>query len=76
MNDGFAFCYACDDYILNDNNAGDLRLLREILSVVARQRFAPDARATRQSLRALQQTPDGEQPVCFSSREYRFTENS
>jgi len=31
--------YACDDYVLNDNAAGDIKLLRSALSAIATQMF-------------------------------------
>ncbi|CDQ82094.1 unnamed protein product [Oncorhynchus mykiss] len=32
VNELYVFCYLCDDYVLNDNATGDLKLLRSTLS--------------------------------------------
>ncbi|XP_064634979.1 ubiquitin carboxyl-terminal hydrolase 44-like isoform X2 [Lineus longissimus] len=39
VNDKYVFCYECDEYVLNDNAAGDIRLLRSALSAIATQTF-------------------------------------
>lgn len=39
--------YECDDYVLNDNAAGDLKILRSALNAIISQSFsglAPDRR--------------------------------
>ncbi|ELK34914.1 Ubiquitin carboxyl-terminal hydrolase 44 [Myotis davidii] len=35
----YVFCYLCDDYVLNDNAAGDLKLLRSTLSAIKSQNY-------------------------------------
>nr|XP_006628671.1 PREDICTED: ubiquitin carboxyl-terminal hydrolase 49 isoform X1 [Lepisosteus oculatus]XP_015198287.1 PREDICTED: ubiquitin carboxyl-terminal hydrolase 49 isoform X1 [Lepisosteus oculatus]XP_015198288.1 PREDICTED: ubiquitin carboxyl-terminal hydrolase 49 isoform X1 [Lepisosteus oculatus]XP_015198289.1 PREDICTED: ubiquitin carboxyl-terminal hydrolase 49 isoform X1 [Lepisosteus oculatus] len=50
------FCYVCDDYVLNDNAEGDLKLLRGALSTV-RDPSCPG----RRSLRSL---AAGDSPSC------------
>ncbi|XP_066559117.1 ubiquitin carboxyl-terminal hydrolase 49 [Amia ocellicauda] len=48
------FCYACGDYVLNDNAEGDLKLLRGALSTVRGPGGCGDpARPGRRSLRSL-----------------------
>ncbi|KAH3894173.1 hypothetical protein DPMN_018330 [Dreissena polymorpha] len=39
VNDKYVYCYACDDYVLNDNAAGDIRLIRTALGAIATQKF-------------------------------------
>ncbi|KAL3842436.1 hypothetical protein ACJMK2_020453, partial [Sinanodonta woodiana] len=39
VNDKYVYCYDCDDYVLNDNAAGDLKLLRSTLSAIVTQSF-------------------------------------
>ncbi|XP_059537928.1 ubiquitin carboxyl-terminal hydrolase 44 [Myotis daubentonii] len=39
VNDMYVFCYLCDDYVLNDNAAGDLKLLRSTLSAIKSQNY-------------------------------------
>lgn len=34
VNNMYVFCYLCNDYVLNDNAAGDLKSLRSILSAI------------------------------------------
>ncbi|XP_077986506.1 ubiquitin carboxyl-terminal hydrolase 44-like [Glandiceps talaboti] len=45
VNEKYVFCYVCDDYVLNDNSSGDIKLLRTTLSAIATQNF--DERTTR-----------------------------
>jgi ubiquitin carboxyl-terminal hydrolase 44/49 len=35
----YTYCYLCDDYILNDNVNGDIRLAQSLLSQVASQTY-------------------------------------
>ncbi|XP_032825665.1 ubiquitin carboxyl-terminal hydrolase 49-like isoform X2 [Petromyzon marinus] len=37
----YVFCFACDDYVLNDNAQGDLKLLRGALGTVRARRGGP-----------------------------------
>ncbi|XP_054936000.1 ubiquitin carboxyl-terminal hydrolase 44-like [Physeter macrocephalus] len=37
VNEVYVFCYLCDDYVLNDNAIGDLKLLRSTLSAIKSQ---------------------------------------
>lgn len=39
MNEKFVFCYVCDDFVLNDNAPGDIKLLRMALDAVTEQNF-------------------------------------
>ncbi|KAK3591917.1 hypothetical protein CHS0354_005136 [Potamilus streckersoni] len=39
VNEKYVYCYECDDYVLNDNAAGDLKLLRSTLSAITTQSF-------------------------------------
>ncbi|EPQ18262.1 Ubiquitin carboxyl-terminal hydrolase 44 [Myotis brandtii] len=39
VNDMYVFCYLCDDYVLNDNAAEDLKLLRSTLSAIKSQNY-------------------------------------
>ncbi|XP_070532663.1 ubiquitin carboxyl-terminal hydrolase 44-A-like isoform X2 [Ptychodera flava] len=58
VNEKYVFCYVCDDYVLNDNSAGDIKLLRTTLSAIATQNF--DERTTRSGrvLRPVSSYPD------------------
>ncbi|XP_078727456.1 ubiquitin carboxyl-terminal hydrolase 44-like [Lampetra fluviatilis] len=47
VNELHVYCYACDDYVLNDNATGDLRLLRSTLSAVTSQRYQLTTRSGR-----------------------------
>uniref|UniRef100_A0A5F8GMX6 Ubiquitin carboxyl-terminal hydrolase n=1 Tax=Monodelphis domestica TaxID=13616 RepID=A0A5F8GMX6_MONDO len=38
VNDLYVFCYLCEDYVLNDNPEGDLKLLRSTLSAIRSQK--------------------------------------
>ncbi|XP_060068229.1 ubiquitin carboxyl-terminal hydrolase 44-like [Ylistrum balloti] len=39
VNSKYVYCYLCDDYVINDNAAGDLRTIRSALSAIATQTF-------------------------------------
>ncbi|KFO31152.1 ubiquitin carboxyl-terminal hydrolase 44 isoform X1 [Fukomys damarensis] len=39
VNEMYTFCYLCDDYVLNDNAAGDLKSLRSTLSTIRSQNY-------------------------------------
>ena len=57
MTDILYFCfesYECDDYILNDNAPGDLKLLRTTLDAITKQTlYESQTRSGRRLLRAL-----------------------
>ncbi|TFK03751.1 ubiquitin carboxyl-terminal hydrolase 49-like [Terrapene carolina triunguis] len=68
VNDLYVFCYLCEDYVLNDNPEGDLKLLRSSLSAIRSQKHDPSARSGR-TLRSMalgedvyshQRTPQGQ----------------
>ncbi|XP_063307650.1 ubiquitin carboxyl-terminal hydrolase 49 [Pelobates fuscus] len=52
----YVFCYLCQDYVLNDNPEGDLKLLRSALSAVRSQK---QEETSRRSLRSQASTSDG-----------------
>ncbi|XP_072135000.1 ubiquitin carboxyl-terminal hydrolase 49-like isoform X1 [Mobula birostris] len=52
VNELYVFCYLCDDYVLNDNATGDLKLLRSTLSAIKNQKYSSTARNGR-ALRSL-----------------------
>ncbi|XP_028925558.1 ubiquitin carboxyl-terminal hydrolase 49 isoform X2 [Ornithorhynchus anatinus] len=56
VNDLYVFCYLCEDYVLNDNPEGDLKLLRSALSAIRSPRADPAGR----SGRTLRSTASGE----------------
>ncbi|OWF47359.1 ubiquitin carboxyl-terminal hydrolase 44-like [Mizuhopecten yessoensis] len=39
VNSKYVYCYLCDDYVINDNAAGDLKTIRSALSAIATQTF-------------------------------------
>ncbi|CAH8550506.1 unnamed protein product [Schistosoma margrebowiei] len=39
VNEKFVYCYICDDFVLNDNAPGDIKLLRMALDAVSTQDF-------------------------------------
>lgn len=43
----YVFCYFCDDYVLNDNATGDLKLLRSTLSAIKSQSYHCTTRSGR-----------------------------
>ncbi|XP_036107172.1 ubiquitin carboxyl-terminal hydrolase 44 [Molossus molossus] len=47
VNDMYVFCYLCDDYVLNDNATGDLKLLRSTLSAIKSQNYHCTTRSGR-----------------------------
>uniref|UniRef100_A0A3B3BA66 Ubiquitin carboxyl-terminal hydrolase n=1 Tax=Oryzias melastigma TaxID=30732 RepID=A0A3B3BA66_ORYME len=47
VNELYVFCYLCDDYVLNDNATGDLKLLRSTLSAIQHQRYEVTTRSGR-----------------------------
>ncbi|XP_036923732.1 ubiquitin carboxyl-terminal hydrolase 44 isoform X1 [Sturnira hondurensis] len=47
VNDMYVFCYLCDDYVLNDNASGDLKLLRSALSAIKSQNYHCTTRSGR-----------------------------
>lgn len=68
VNDLYVFCYLCEDYVLNDNPEGDLKLLRSSLSAIKSQKHDPSTRSGR-TLRSMtlgedvcshQRTPQGQ----------------
>ncbi|NXI46492.1 UBP49 hydrolase, partial [Galbula dea] len=52
VNDLYVFCYLCEDYVLNDNPEGDLKLLRSSLSAIRGQKHDPSTRSGR-TLRSM-----------------------
>ncbi|XP_065710518.2 ubiquitin carboxyl-terminal hydrolase 49 isoform X1 [Patagioenas fasciata] len=52
VNDLYVFCYLCEDYVLNDNPEGDLKLLRSSLSAIRSQKHDPSTRSGR-TLRSM-----------------------
>ncbi|XP_044301075.1 ubiquitin carboxyl-terminal hydrolase 49 isoform X1 [Varanus komodoensis] len=78
VNDLYVFCYLCEDYVLNDNPEGDLKLLRSSLSAIKSQKHDPSARSSRM-LRSMalgddvcshQRAPQG-QPQMLTALWYR-----
>lgn len=57
VNELYVFCYLCDDYVLNDNNTGDLKLLRSTLSAIQSQHYEVTTRSGR-TLRSASAVPD------------------
>ncbi|XP_072017908.1 ubiquitin carboxyl-terminal hydrolase 44-like [Amphiura filiformis] len=51
VNDRYVFCYVCDEYVLDDNAAGDLKILRQTLEAITKQTF--DEATTRSGKRIL-----------------------
>ncbi|XP_019773868.2 ubiquitin carboxyl-terminal hydrolase 44 isoform X1 [Tursiops truncatus] len=47
VNEMYVFCYLCDDYVLNDNAIGDLKLLRSTLSAIKSQNYHCTTRSGR-----------------------------
>ncbi|XP_023668550.1 ubiquitin carboxyl-terminal hydrolase 44 isoform X1 [Paramormyrops kingsleyae] len=47
VNELYVFCYLCDDYVLNDNATGDLKLLRGTLNAIKSQRYECTTRSGR-----------------------------
>ncbi|XP_030321336.1 ubiquitin carboxyl-terminal hydrolase 49 [Calypte anna] len=63
VNDLYVFCYLCQDYVLNDNPEGDLKLLRSSLSAIKSQKHDPSTRSGR-TLRSMALGED----VCSQQR--------
>lgn len=61
VNELYVFCYLCDDYVLNDNATGDLKLLRSTLSAIQSQRYEVTTRSGR-TLRSASTAPDALMP--------------
>lgn len=61
VNELYVFCYLCDDYVLNDNATGDLKLLRSTLSAIQSQRYEVTTRSGR-TLRSASAGPDAVMP--------------
>lgn len=61
VNELYVFCYLCDDYVLNDNATGDLKLLRSTLSAIQSQRYEVTTRSGR-TLRSASVAPDSVMP--------------
>ncbi|KAK7891823.1 hypothetical protein WMY93_023786 [Mugilogobius chulae] len=57
VNELYVFCYLCDDYVLNDNNTGDLKLLRSTLSAIQSQHYEVTTRSGR-TLRSTTAVPE------------------
>ncbi|XP_075411237.1 ubiquitin carboxyl-terminal hydrolase 49 isoform X1 [Tenrec ecaudatus] len=78
VRDLYVFCYLCQDYVLNDNPEGDLKLLRSALLAVRGQKQGPLVRrgrtlrsmASAEDLAQLQRTPQG-QPQMLTALWYR-----
>ncbi|XP_039262581.2 ubiquitin carboxyl-terminal hydrolase 44-like [Styela clava] len=45
VNELYVFCYKCDDYVLNDNNSSDIKVLRETLLAIRYQNFTGTTRS-------------------------------
>ncbi|XP_074758819.1 ubiquitin carboxyl-terminal hydrolase 44 isoform X3 [Athene noctua] len=57
VNELYVFCYLCDDYVLNDNATGDLKLLRSTLSAIKSQNYECITRSGR-TLRSMGTSDD------------------
>uniref|UniRef100_A0A8C4S237 Ubiquitin carboxyl-terminal hydrolase n=1 Tax=Erpetoichthys calabaricus TaxID=27687 RepID=A0A8C4S237_ERPCA len=57
VNELYVFCYLCDDYVLNDNATGDLKLLRSTLSAIKSQNYECTTRSGR-TLRSMAASDD------------------
>ncbi|XP_069485921.1 ubiquitin carboxyl-terminal hydrolase 44 isoform X2 [Ambystoma mexicanum] len=57
VNELYVFCYLCDDYVLNDNATGDLKLLRSTLSAIKSQNYDCTTRSGR-TLRSMAASDD------------------
>lgn len=76
VNDMYVFCYLCNDYVLNDNTAGDLKSLRSTLSAIKGKSYPcvvqsdsvlqpVNAQADSYSLHdSTQSLPGSEDPMC------------
>uniref|UniRef100_H2Z742 Ubiquitin carboxyl-terminal hydrolase n=1 Tax=Ciona savignyi TaxID=51511 RepID=H2Z742_CIOSA len=45
VNELYVYCYACEKYVLNDNKAGDIKVLRETLQAIRYQNFTGTTRS-------------------------------
>ncbi|KAM4569719.1 ubiquitin carboxyl-terminal hydrolase 44 isoform 1-T2 [Odontesthes bonariensis] len=70
VNELYVFCYLCDDYVLNDNTTGDLKLLRSTLSAIQSQRYEVTTRSGR-TLRSASAAPDALIPCGASELQLR-----
>ncbi|XP_015139411.1 ubiquitin carboxyl-terminal hydrolase 44 isoform X1 [Gallus gallus] len=57
VNELYVFCYLCDDYVLNDNATGDIKLLRSTLSAIKSQKYECTTRSGR-TLRSMGASDD------------------
>ncbi|KAJ7420968.1 Ubiquitin carboxyl-terminal hydrolase 49 [Willisornis vidua] len=57
VHDLYVFCYLCQDYVLNDNPEGDLKLLRSALCAIQGQGQGPSGRGGR-TLRSMAPAED------------------
>uniref|UniRef100_A0A3Q2D3N5 Ubiquitin carboxyl-terminal hydrolase n=1 Tax=Cyprinodon variegatus TaxID=28743 RepID=A0A3Q2D3N5_CYPVA len=70
VNELYVFCYLCDDYVLNDNATGDLKLLRSTLSAIQSQRYEVTTRSGR-TLRSTSAAADALIPCGASELQLR-----
>ncbi|XP_034382573.1 ubiquitin carboxyl-terminal hydrolase 44 [Cyclopterus lumpus] len=70
VNELYVFCYLCDDYVLNDNATGDLKLLRSTLSAIQSQRYEVTTRSGR-TLRSASAAPDALMPCAARELQLR-----
>ena len=56
MSSMISYSYLCDDYVLNDNVSGDLKVLRSALSAIATQSFTDVESRGRRLLRSYSHT--------------------
>ncbi|KAL5006311.1 hypothetical protein ScPMuIL_015117 [Solemya velum] len=56
VNERYVYCYDCDDYVLNDNAASDLKVLRSALSAIATQTFTDIESRGKRLLRSYSHT--------------------
>uniref|UniRef100_A0A3Q2NT57 Ubiquitin carboxyl-terminal hydrolase n=1 Tax=Fundulus heteroclitus TaxID=8078 RepID=A0A3Q2NT57_FUNHE len=70
VNELYVFCYLCDDYVLNDNATGDLKLLRSTLSAIQSQHYEVTTRSGR-TLRSASAAPDALMPCGASELQLR-----
>ncbi|KAM8884711.1 ubiquitin carboxyl-terminal hydrolase 44 [Synchiropus picturatus] len=77
VNELYVFCYLCDDYVLNDNATGDLKLLRSTLSAIQSQRYEVTTRSGRTlrstSLAVDSLMPSGAQELQLKDEDRMFT---
>ncbi|XP_057710639.1 ubiquitin carboxyl-terminal hydrolase 44 [Corythoichthys intestinalis] len=74
VNELYVFCYLCDDYVLNDNATGDLKLLRSTLAAIQSQRYEVTTRSGR-TLRSAGEapTPRGASELQLRDEDRMFT---